>query len=66
MPEDPTPQKFTIELTAEEARLLSTAASRWADEFARSYHRASPDLRAAWEHNATVLRHLATELAKLK
>ena len=60
--------KYTIELTTEEADLLSVAASVRANEFVRSMANvgAEPQLRAAWQRSALVLRALATRLAQIK
>jgi hypothetical protein len=60
---------FSIELTAQEAQLLSDAASARANEFTRSIAAvtgADERLRAAWMHNVGSLRDLATRLAQLK
>ena len=61
-------EKYNIELTAEEAELLSMAASARANVFTRSIAGvdATPEVRGAWNHNAILLRNLATRLAKLK
>ena len=61
-------EKYNIELTAEEAGLLSMAASARANEFSRSIAGvvATPEVRGAWNHNVILLRNLATRLAKLK
>jgi hypothetical protein len=60
---------FSIELTAQEAQLLSDAASARANEFTRSIATvtgADERLRIAWMHNVGLLRDLATRLAQLK
>lgn len=60
---------FSIELTAQEAQLLSDAASARANEFTRSLStvpEADERLRIAWMQNVGLLRSLATRLAQLK
>jgi hypothetical protein len=68
MTETNAPKLQPLELTAEEAKLLSDAASSRANEFVRSGATSSPvpELAEVWKRNAATLRNLAVRLANLK
>jgi hypothetical protein len=68
MTERKTPKTYTMELAAEEAKLLLPGGCRLAEEFVRSGMNVTPvpELAEAWKRQAASLRNLAVRLANLK